>query len=155
VANYYFDSSGLVKRYDPREIGSAWVVSITDPAAAHLLLASQLALVEVASAFARKERGGAITRVERLDYLRLFARDCQAEYHLLPLTDEILRLAADLTHRQALRAYDAVQLATALQANRLLVSAGSLPLIFVTADKRLGQAAVTEGLVTDNPLDHP
>jgi len=155
VANYYFDSSGLVKRYDPREIGSAWVVSVTDPAAAHLVLASQLALVEVAAAFARKEREGAMTSAERLDYLRLFALDCRAQYHLLPVTETILRAAADLTHQQALRAYDAVQLATALQANRLLVSAGSTPLVFVAADGRLCQAALAEGLAVDNPLNHP
>lgn len=155
MANYYFDSSGLVKRYDPREIGSAWVVSVTDPAAAHLVLASQLALVEVAAAFARKEREGAVTSAERCNYLRLFAVDCRAQYHLLPLTETILRVAADLTHRQALRAYDAVQLATALQANQLLVAAGGVPLIFVAADGRLCRAAMAEGVAADNPLNHP
>jgi predicted nucleic acid-binding protein len=154
VANYYFDSSGLVKRYVPSEVGSAWVVSLIDPAA-HLLLAGQLALVEVAAAFARKEREGAITGADRLNYLRLFARDCRAQYHLLPPTEDILRLAAELTHRQALRAYDAVQLATALQANQLLIAGGGTPLMFISADGRLCKAALAEGLTTDNPPDHP
>lgn len=120
-----------------------------------LLLASQLALVEVAAAFARKEREGEITSAERLDYLRLFTLDCHTQYHLLPLTDRGLRLAADLTHRQALRSYDAIQLATALQANQLLVAAGGSPLVFISADSRLCKAAMAEGLAIDNPLDHP
>jgi hypothetical protein len=31
MANYFYDSSGLVKRY-ASEVGTAWVQSVTDPA---------------------------------------------------------------------------------------------------------------------------
>jgi len=155
VANYYLDPSALVKRYVTSEVGSLWIQQITDPAAGPLILMSHIGLVEVAAAFARKERDGEITATERQQYLGLFVLDCQSQFHLLPTTDTILRLAAELTHRQALRAYDAIHLATALQASQLLVGAGAMALTFISADGRLCSAAQAEGLMIDNPLAHP
>ena len=116
---------------------------------------SHIGLVEVAAALARKERNGEIMATERRQYLGLFVLDCQSQFHLLLSTDTVSRLAAELTHRRALRAYDAVHLATALQANQLLTSAGAAVLTFVAADGRLCGAAQAEGLMTDNPLAHP
>ncbi len=155
MANYYLDTSALVKRYVTSEVGSLWIQQITDPATAPLILISHIGLVEVAAAFARKEREGEITATERQQYLGLFVLDCQTQFHLLPTTDMVLRLAAELTHRQALRAYDAVHLATALQASQLLVGAGAMALTFISADGRLCSAAQAEGLMIDNPLTHP
>jgi predicted nucleic acid-binding protein len=155
VANYYLDTSALVKRYVTSEAGSLWVQQITDSAMAPLILMSYIGLVEVAAAFARKERDGMITASERRQYLGLFVVDCQSQFHLLPTTDIVLRLAAELTHRQALRAYDAVHLATALQANQLLLGAGAAALTFISSDGRLCSAAQAEGLTIDNPLAHP
>jgi len=44
MAAYYFDSSALVKRYT-QEVGTGWVVSLTDPRAGHAIqLASALAV---------------------------------------------------------------------------------------------------------------
>ena len=155
MANYYFDTSALVKRYVSSETGALWVQQITDPVNTPLILISQIGVVEVAAALARKEREKAITATERRQYLGLFVLDCQSDIQLLPTTDSVLRLAADLTHRQALRAYDAVHLATALQANQLLVDAGAPALTFVSADGRLCGAAQAEGLTEDDPLTHP
>ena len=132
-----------------------WVQQITDPATAPVLLVSAIAIVELAAALARKEREGAVTTTERQQYLGLFALDCQQLFSLLPVTGAVLRLAATLTHRQALRAYDAVHLATALQANQLVVNTGAPPLTFVTADVRLCSAGQAEGLHNDNPHLHP
>jgi uncharacterized protein len=155
VANYYLDTSALVKRSVPSEIGSAWVQQITDPASTPLLLMSAIGVIEVAGALARKEREGEIAAPERRQYLGLFVRECQSSLALLPVTDAVLRLTATLTHRQALRAYDAIHLATALQANQLLTGAGAPPLLFIAADGRLCGAAQAEGLASDNPLAHP
>lgn len=155
MANYYLDTSALVKCYVVSEIGSAWVQDMTTHGAGNLLLLGQIALVEVAAALARKEREGGITPEERLRYLGLFVWDCRRNrYHLLPNAEAILRLAADLTYRRALRAYDAIHLATALQANQMIIHAGAVPLTFVSADRRLCAAGLAEGLVVDNPLDH-
>jgi predicted nucleic acid-binding protein len=155
VANYYLDTSALVKRYLPREVGAGWVQQITDPTASPVVLMSAIGIVEVAGALARKEREHEITAVERQQYLGLFVLDCQRLISLLPLTGPVLRLAATLTQRQALRAYDAVHLASALSAHQLLVSTGAPPLMFVAADGRLCRAAQAEGLRSDDPLAHP
>src|SRR6266446_7036106 len=134
---------------------SRWVQQITDPATTPAVLMSAIGVVEIAGALARKEREQEITTLERQQYLGLFVLDCQRLISLLPLTGPVLRLAATLTHRQALRAYDAVHLASALQANRLLVNTGAPPLTFVAADGRLCRAAQAEGLRSDDPLTHP
>ena len=155
MANYYLDTSTLVKRYVTSEVGSLWIQQITDPATAPLILMNHIGLVEIAAALARKEREGEITATERQQYLGLFVLDCQSQLHLLPTTDTVLRLAAELTYRQALRAYDAIHLATALQASQLLVGAGAMALTFISADGRLCGVAQAEGLMTDNPLAHP
>ncbi len=155
MANYYLDTSAVVKRYVTSEVGSLWIQQTTDPTTAPLILMSHLGLVEVAAAFARKERAGEITETERRQYPGLFVLDCQSQLHLLSTTDTILRLAAEITHRQALRAYDVIHLATALQANQLLVGAGAAAPTFISADGRLCSAARAEGLAIDNPLAHP
>ena len=101
-----------------------WVQQITDPATAPVLLVSAIAIGALAAALARKEREGTVTTTERQQYLGLFALDCQQLFSLLPVTGAVLRLAVTFTHRQALRAYNAVHLATALQANQLVVNTG-------------------------------
>ena len=52
---YFMDSSAISKRY-MTEIGSVWVRSLAAPAAGHVIVIAQLALVEVSSALARKQR---------------------------------------------------------------------------------------------------
>jgi uncharacterized protein len=47
-----------------------------------------------------------------------------------------------------------VQLATALSTNEELINGGLSPLIFVTADNDLIEAAQSEGLSTNNPNLH-
>lgn len=62
--------------------------------------------------------------------------------------------ATVLIDHHPLRAYDALQLATALQLADALRSEG-LSLTFVSADERLCTAAEQEGLVTVNPNHLP
>ena len=57
------------------------------------------------------------------------------------------------SHR--LRGYDAVHLATALTANRLLTEGGEQSLIFLSADEHLIIAARLEGLEAENPNSQP
>lgn len=60
-----------------------------------------------------------------------------------------------LIRRHPLRGYDAVQLATALEWGERLTAFGLARPVFVSADSVLNQAAVSEGLQTENPTDHP
>jgi predicted nucleic acid-binding protein len=64
-------------------------------------------------------------------------------------------LAGELVDRHPLRAYDAVQLASALAANRILQLLALSPLTFLSADDRLVAVARAEGLIADNPNLHP
>jgi predicted nucleic acid-binding protein len=67
----------------------------------------------------------------------------------------VVERACQLLERYALRAYDAIQLASALIANQALVAAGLGMATFLSADQRLLQAAAAEGLNTDDPNQHP
>ncbi len=64
----------------------------------------------------------------------------------------LLELAGLLLLVHPLRAYDAVQLASAMLAQFRLETAS---LVFLTADDRLLTAAAAEGLLTDNHNLHP
>lgn len=71
---------------------------------------------------------------------------------VVSLNRSVLVAAQNALLQYTLRAYDAVQLASALEANGRLVSAGQPPLIFVCADTRLLTTAASEGLATHNPV---
>ena len=60
-----------------------------------------------------------------------------------------------LAERYALRGYDAVQLAAALDVNAYWLSLDMPGLILVSADSELNAAAMAEGLNADDPNAHP
>ncbi len=57
--------------------------------------------------------------------------------------------------RSSLRAYDAVQLAAALEIRRQHQDAGFAPVTLISADQALNDAALAEGLTVDDPRSHP
>jgi uncharacterized protein len=59
-----------------------------------------------------------------------------------------------LANTHALRAYDAVQLATALEINHKEQDAGFAPVTLISADHALNVAALAEGLSVDDPNLH-
>lgn len=143
---YYFDSSAVVKRY-AEEKGSQWVVRITDSAVDAIYI-SQIGIVEIAAALSRKRRTRELTAEAYEAALFLFLDEVRREiFGVMPVQDEVVQGAIRLTQRHALRGYDAVQLASALTLNGGLVAAGLSPLVFVSADAALCQAAEAEGLV--------
>ncbi len=151
---YQFDASGLVKRYVD-EIGSDWVRAIVDPAQGNLISIADITRAEVASALARRAREGVLTLDERDDLMRTFQAHCATEYRLAPTDHPIIDLAVELILRHPLRAYDGVQLATAVIVNRSLIAHSLPPLVFISADDALIAAAQAEGLMVDNPNWHP
>jgi hypothetical protein len=66
-----------------------------------------------------------------------------------------MRRSEDLLDAHPLRAYDAIQLASGIIANSVLIRNGLGPLIFLAADHRLLNIAAIEGLAVDNPNQHP
>jgi predicted nucleic acid-binding protein len=55
VSVFYLDTSALVKRY-LAEVGSAWVVALTDPSIGHTIITAEIAQVEAAAAIAARQR---------------------------------------------------------------------------------------------------
>ncbi|MCQ3979375.1 MAG: nucleic acid-binding protein [Anaerolineae bacterium] len=151
---FYLDASALVKRYMV-EAGTAWVETLCADEDKHAVAIAQIGLVEVAAAFAAKQRGQFITPVEHDHALANLVHDALQRYQLVIVNQTVVDSAIQLTRRQRLRGYDAVHLACALALNTPLVNNGLLPLTFVSADNDLLAAATAEGLATDNPNHHP
>ena len=57
---YYFDSSALVKRY-ASEVGSPWVINLTDSQSRNDVFTALVTGAEIVAAVARKARMGSIT----------------------------------------------------------------------------------------------
>jgi hypothetical protein len=151
---FYFDTSAIVKRYDPRELGAGWIRSLFSTPQADFHLFSQLVTVEVTSAFYRKRRDGTFNESELQLILDAFHLDILNDYWFEPVSDSIIQQAADLIRHHPLRAYDAVQLATAIYIDNRLQAESGITLLFLSADDQLIEAARRKGLAADNPNSH-
>ena len=154
VAAYFLDSSALLKRY-LSEIGTAWVQSLTAKASGNVLLISRITSVEILSAIARRQREGSLTSEQTQTLRTIFQQHFTDQYEIVELTPTLTTLAGELCARQSLRAYDAVQLASALTILPIIAQSPENFLTFLTADDRLLRAAQLEHLQADNPNLHP
>ena len=111
-------------------------------------------MVEMRSALARRRREASIQPHDHADALSALSEDCLLRYRFVELESPVVDLAGELLDQYPLRAYDAVQLASALVVHRLLIEANLAPLIFVSADDKLLTVARAAGLQTDNPNIH-
>jgi predicted nucleic acid-binding protein len=148
---YFFDSSALTTRYIV-ETGTNWVLNTAAARNGHTILIAQIAPVEIFSAVSRLKRENRVTaRTSRA--IRLYLeRHVFREYDVIMLSNSILAAAQDLLEKYPLRAYDAVQLASALDSHHRLLQAGLSPLIFVCADTRLVAVATNERLSVYVPV---
>lgn len=149
--DYFFDSSALVKNYG-RERGSVWVQNILTTES-HVYV-SRLTEVEVASAIARKLREGLISQENLTRSLARLRADFADRFTVLDVTGSLIQTAIGLLSSHNLRAYDAIQLATALLIRDELVAL-NLPVTFLSADAGLNAAALAQGLTVDDPNAHP
>jgi len=147
----FADSSALVKLYAD-EAGYEHVRGLVS------LVVAQLARVEVPAALWRKQRMGELSASDA----RLLTADFEADYFgtdsepprfaAVAATGRLLDEAARLCASHGLRAYDAVQLSSALAVRRVDGSCRT----FAAFDRSLRTAAATEGyqLLPAN-LPHP
>lgn len=154
MADYYADSSVLVKRHIA-EIGSAWVQALVAPASGNLITTTHISVVEIYSALNRRVREATLDHIEYARIITDFDALCADQYTLVDFTESITARARDLLEQHPLRAYDAVQLASALVVNDVLTATNLPSLLFLTADDRLMNAALAEGLAADNPNRYP
>ena len=154
MADYFFDTSALVKRH-VNEVGSDYVRTLTRPKAAHSIYISRITAVEVYAAISSRQRGGSLTLPQAAAMLGHFRRHLDQRYYVIELSPDLLTEAMFAARKHGLRAYDAVQLTVALDPTRLLLDDGFPPLTLVSADKPLNAAAVAEGLTVEDPATHP
>lgn len=107
----YLDTSALVKLY-AEETGTEEVRRAVGDA--ELVAVAEIGYVEARSALARKEREGAFSTKEHDEAVGQLERDFREVYQSRRLTGEIVARAGSFTRKHALRAYDAVHLATAM-----------------------------------------
>ena len=137
----YLDSSALVKRYlaEP-ESATVRAAIRRDPYVA----SSIMSFAEVRAALAAADRAGRFAKPNGLP--RAVAQSRRDWSRCIPIAVDfaMVESAGDLAERQGLRAYDAIQLASALAASRTSQHTRRIP--FGTFDANLCAAAATEGL---------
>jgi len=126
-----------VKRY-VREEGSAAVKHLLSRVT---VATSRLSEVEVASALWRRSREGTLSERGRNRALAALVDDFAA-IHVVELSPQVSELARELLEAHALRAGDAIQLASAATLTREL----GVRVEFVAFDQRLNAAAAAKGL---------
>lgn len=154
VSIYFLDSSALVKRY-VAEPGTPWVQRVADPTSRNRLIIARITQVEVAGALARREREGFLDSSAISQALDTLRYDLDTQYQVVELDPGVAEAATQLVRLHPLRAYDAVQLASAQQVHAVFAQGTDPPFTFLTADDRLLAVAESVGLPTDNPNRHP
>lgn len=144
----FFDTSALVRRYDALEPGADRVRMLCDSREGNVIYITELTPIEIASAFSRKLREGRINITQRELRWRAFRRHRRGQYRMIMLDNAIRAEAQRLVFAHPLRAYDAVQVASALRARQLL-PAGAPDFQLVTADRAQARAAAAEGLAVE------
>lgn len=132
----FADTSALVKLYSNES--SAGAVR-----AVPWFYVSRLARVEVPSALWRKARSGEASPADAATATAEFVADYRSgtRFAVVADTDAVLASAADLAAAQGLRAFDAVQLATAVAARGADLGCAT----FACFDRRLSRAAAATG----------
>ena len=149
MAAYFLDGSAVMKRY-VQEIGTVWVRALTASGTGNFFYLARITDVEVTAALARRRGQPGVSVVQAVAALRQFRRDFGQDYRVVEITIALLQRAAQLADTHALRGYDAVQLAVALD-----VHARDQALVLVSADAELNAAATAEGLRVEDPNTHP
>ena len=153
MAAYFLDSSALVKRY-AAETGSAWVENLTDPRSGNRIYVAAITHVEVIAAIARKRKGLLLSATDAAAAIGRFENDLQTDLRVFDLTPNVITMAARLAEKHALRGYDAVQLAVALEINAARTARRLTSLMLISSDVELNTAAQSEQLLTDDPNSH-
>lgn len=155
MGNYFIDSSALIKRYVP-EIGTAWLQDITDAQRGNWVSISRITRVEVFSAFGRRQREASLSASDFGEIAQAFHYHLATQYQVIELDDEIIQRAESLVVQYPLRAYDAVQLASAEYCHSVVTQTSpAADFIFLAADDRLLQVAQAVGLISENPNNFP
>lgn len=150
MSHYFFDSSALVKRY-AREPGTDWVRATCLPARGNTAIVAQITQIEIMSAVMRRTREGTYSLRAARAVRLLLEYHLHHEYVVVGLNSTVIARAQEALELYPLRAYDAIQLASALEVQARLVRASLTSVVFVASDDRLLEAAAAAGLTTESP----
>ncbi|MCI2430677.1 type II toxin-antitoxin system VapC family toxin [Candidatus Acetothermia bacterium] len=153
MPTFYVDTSALAKRYQEEE-GSPFMDQLFAlfEAQGNKGAASFLTFLELLAMLRRLLKG---QRLNQASYNRLLAdilRDLDTYFSVSPLNTSILTKSAQVITNHALKAPDAIQLATALELEPVLQQL-SQRLVFIAADEDLLTAAAQEGLEAISPSE--
>ena len=150
---YFFDSSALIKRY-ARETGTAWVLSLCGRSAGNAIFLARVTPVEAAAGLAKQQLTGFLTEPELDKSISRLMRGIDERFAFIEISRRLVSFAVPLVRRYGLRGFDAIQLAAALDISYQRTSVGLDKVIFVSADNKLNNAALSEDLRVENPNDH-
>jgi len=136
----YLDTSALVKKYF-KEVGSNHVISLWKKSIA--IVTSSVAYAETMASFYRKKREANIKEKLITKTINIFKKDWKS-FVRIEANDDLNEKIDKLIDRYPLRGFDAIHLASALIINETVSEA----FLFACFDKRLLNAAITEGLNT-------
>jgi predicted nucleic acid-binding protein len=134
----YIDSSALVKCY-AQEPGALDTIDLLD--GADMVASSPITRVEVSSALARAVREGLLSPKAGREAYAAFCDEWRSMIQV-PVAERVLVRAQELLWANGLRAYDALQLASALVWQERLAA----DVTIATFDRRLAAAAGTAGV---------
>ncbi|MCG3126967.1 MAG: hypothetical protein CHACPFDD_01822 [Phycisphaerae bacterium] len=142
----FLDSSALVKCY----VDEPGTESVRERVArGERVCVSRLAQVEVTSVLVRRARRVGVDAAIVAAALGAFESDLRQRYTLIELSAAVVARAVDLTRTHALRAADALQLASALLAPT--TDDGADRLLLLSCDQELNAAAQNEGIEVCDP----
>ena len=132
-----------------------WVRRLTRRGQPDPIYLARITAVEVTSAVARRRASGNPTPARARSIFALFRSHLAMRYLIMEISPALADAAMRLADVHELRAYDAVQLAAALELNGRWLAAGMGGITLVSADQALNDAALAEGLAVDDPRSHP
>src|SRR6185436_19166706 len=127
------------------------ILNLTDPVVSNQLHLVRITGVEVVSAITRRTRGTSLSITDAATALSDFRYDFSRAYRIVEITASLIGHAMQLAETHALRGYDAVQLAAALDVQAYWLALNMPVLTLVSADIALNAAAIAEGLAVDDP----
>ncbi len=145
---YYLDTSALLKRYKTEKGTEVIDELFSSRKLDEVFVTSHFTSIEIESVAARALKGNALNKEACGVLIRLYAEDIEEQIIVLPVSTALLSQAAEAARRNALRAGDAVHLASAL---RVREPSHPSDLVFVTSDRELLQAAEREGFTALDP----
>lgn len=147
---YYLDASAAVKGY-VAERGSSKVLQILDGSTDHELHLGRISVIEVFAALYRRASVTGGDTEEISVAVAQLREDVRGLYKIIESGIATAERSVEVAEGHRLRAYDCLQLATALLLQEQRVAFGLSPLVLVSSDQELNAAAATEGMLVEDP----